>query len=150
MNNLSINDDYFNFSNSLSALASLSFWPSSFEIIFLPNGTKATGTILKWAIILGIATIVQIKKTFKIPASICAKAIIHPNVITQITLPKTLTTGDAFSKFVSSSFCSLNDFKYFVDTISLPKGKKLYLIAGHKNGKRGNNIIPPKKYNNGT
>ena len=44
----------------------------------------------------------------------------------------------------------LNDFKYLVVTISLPKGKKLYLIIGHKKGKRGKKIIPPIKYNKGT
>jgi hypothetical protein len=65
-------------------------------------------------------------------------------------LPKTLTTGDAFSKFVSSPFFSLKDFKYFVDTISLPNGKKLYLIAGHRNGNNGKSIIPPKRYSSGT
>jgi len=57
--------------------------------------------------------------------------------------------GDANSKSSFSLF-SLNDFKYLVVTISLPKGKKLYLIIGHKKGKRGKKIIPPNKYNKGT
>ena len=98
----------------------------------------------------GIAIIVQMKKTFKIPATICANAKIHPKLNTQRIFAKIFTVGEAFSKLLSSESFSLNDLSYSVETISLPKGKKLYLITGHKNGNSGKKIIPPIKYPIGT
>ena len=94
----------------------------------------------------GIAIIVQMKKAFKIPATICANAKIHPKLNTQRIFAKIFTVGEAFSKLLSSESFSLNDLRYSVETISLPNGKKLYLITGHKNGNSGKKIIPPIKY----
>ena len=90
------------------------------------------------------------KKTFKIPATICANAKIHPKLNTQRIFAKIFTVGEAFSKLLSSESFSLNDLRYSVETIYLPNGKKLYLITGHKNGNSGKKIIPPIKYPIGT